>query len=359
MQIQNKKEFIDKISNKLAKYEKVRVQKMLHLILQEAITIVVIYYTFKFGLMAYTHNIDFACFILYLISFLCFGLLFYALHDFNKKFKIFLKKKCRSTIIKAFELDTIKGVYFNLDTLKQSNLFSVFNTYTHDDIIEGTYKDVDYKIAETELISKGNKGALSVFKGIVISFNSNKKIKADTLVTTKGDLNIRNYPPNNKFLLFLLLSSLGVHSFIFLTYFTINIKASIPSIISFIIPFVIFVPVILIQKRKMQDVKLEDVSFDKRFNVYTTDQVEARYILTPTFMEKLKSLETAFGAKNIKCSFFDDQTMFAIPCKKDLFELGSLFKPLNSNKSIENFYNELHSIQQMIDHFKLNEKIGL
>lgn len=359
MQIQNKKEFIDKISKKLVQYEKVRVHKVLRLILQEAITIVVMYYAFKFGTMAYTYNIDFIGFILYLISFLGFGLLFYAPYDFNKKFKIFLKKKCRSTIIKAFELDTIKGSYFNFDTLKQSNLFSVFNTYTHDDIIEGTYKNVDYKIAETELISKGNKGALSIFKGIVISFNSNKKIKADTLVTTKGDLNIRNYPPNNKFLLFLLLSALGVHFFIFLTYLTINIKDSIPSIISFIIPFAIFIPVVLIQKRKMQDVKLEDVSFDKRFNVYTTDQVEARYLLTPTFMEKLKSLETAFGAKNIKCSFFDNQTMFAIPCKKDLFELGSLFIPLSSHKPIEQFYNELNSIQQMIDHFKLNERTGL
>ena len=43
-----------------------------------------------------------------------------------------------------------------------------------------------------------------------------------------------------------------------------------------------------IEKEKLQDVKLEDISFDKRFNVYTKDQVEARYLTTPTFMERLK-----------------------------------------------------------------------
>ena len=45
-----------------------------------------------------------------------------------------------------------------------------------------------------------------------------------------------------------------------------------------------------IEKEKLQDVKLEDISFDKRFNVYTKDQVEARYLTTPTFMERLKNL---------------------------------------------------------------------
>ncbi len=51
--------------------------------------------------------------------------------------------------------------------------------------------------------------------------------------------------------------------------------------------------------------------------------------------------------------------MFAIPTKKDLFELGSLYHSLKSQKQIEEFYNELESIQQMIDHFKLNENTGL
>lgn len=109
----------------------------------------------------------------------------------------------------------------------------------------------------------------------------------------------------------------------------------------------------------MQDVKLEDLSFEKNFNVYTKDQIEARYLLTTAFMERLKNIETAFGTKQIKCSFFDDNIIFAISTKKDLFELCSLFRPFSDTRYIENFYDEIISIQKLIDHFKLSENTGL
>lgn len=56
---------------------------------------------------------------------------------------------------------------------------------------------------------------------------------------------------------------------------------------------------------------------------------------------------------------FEDNIMFAISTNKDLFELGSLYKSLKSKISIEEFYNEIHSIQEMINHLKLDEKLGL
>ena len=129
-----------------------------------------------------------------------------------------------------------------------------------------------------------------------------------------------------------------------------------------VFPVIIILSIALVvyyKKKKMQNVKLEDLTFDKKFNVYTQDQIEARYLLTPAFMERLKSLETSFGTKNIKCSFFEDNIMFAISTNKDLFELGSLYKSLKSKISIEEFYNEIHSIQEMINHLKLDEKLGL
>jgi hypothetical protein len=76
-------------------------------------------------------------------------------------------------------------------------------------------------------------------------------------------------------------------------------------------------------------------------------------------MEKLYNLKTVFGAKNIKCSFFDDNLMIAIDTQRDLFELGSLFKPIKDTVSIERFYDEITAIFDMIDYFKLNEKIYL
>jgi len=42
-------------------------------------------------------------------------------------------------------------------------------------------------------------------------------------------------------------------------------------------------------------VKLEDPRFSSRFRVYSSDQVEARYILTPRLMERLLELESSLG----------------------------------------------------------------
>ena len=112
-------------------------------------------------------------------------------------------------------------------------------------------------------------------------------------------------------------------------------------------------------ERRLQKIKLEDLNFDKKFNVYSEDQIEARYHVTTAFMDRLQNLQTAFGTKNIKCSFFNDKVMFAISTSKDLFEIGNLFVQLTDKKQIEKFYAELSSVYNMIDYFKLAEKTGL
>ena len=109
----------------------------------------------------------------------------------------------------------------------------------------------------------------------------------------------------------------------------------------------------------LDEVKLEDPKFAKRFNVYSSDQVEARYLVTPSFMERFQNLNTAFGAKKAKCSFYDDKIMFAISTNKNLFEVGSIWRSLEDPKTLNQLFDELYSIYSMIDYFKLDQKIGL
>ena len=45
----------------------------------------------------------------------------------------------------------------------------------------------------------------------------------------------------------------------------------------------------------LRKVGLEDPHFEKIFEVFGDDQVEARAILTPVFMEELVALETAYA----------------------------------------------------------------
>ena len=99
--------------------------------------------------------------------------------------------------------------------------------------------------------------------------------------------------------------------------------------------------------------------FDKRFKIHAQDQVEARYLITTGFMERLNELKLAFGTRNIKCSFFDNKVMIAIQTHRDLFELGSLYKRCPNEKDIKRFYEEMLSIQKLIMHLKLTNKTGL
>lgn len=112
-------------------------------------------------------------------------------------------------------------------------------------------------------------------------------------------------------------------------------------------------------EERLDEVKLEDPKFCKKFNAYSSDQVEARYLLTTAFIERFQNLNTAFGAKKAKCSFYGDKIMFAISTNKNLFEVRSLFKSLEKPGAVNQFYNELVSIYSMIDYFKLDEKVGL
>ena len=89
------------------------------------------------------------------------------------------------------------------------------------------------------------------------------------------------------------------------------------------------------------------------------DEVEARYLLTPTFIEKFSKLKKVMKADTVKCSFYNNSIMIAVRSEKDFFELGNLFKNVSDLSTIENFYRDISIIFELIEYFKLDVKIGL
>ena len=73
--------------------------------------------------------------------------------------------------------------------------------------------------------------------------------------------------------------------------------------------------------------RMEDPVFEKKFVVYTEDDIEARYILTPKLMHTMVSLTERFrkGASRIAFAFMDSNVYVAIPISgsRDLFEMPS------------------------------------
>ena len=101
-------------------------------------------------------------------------------------------------------------------------------------------------------------------------------------------------------------------------------------------------------QRGMDRAGLEDPVFEKAFEVYTTDQVEARYLLTPAFMERLVALETAFRGKKLRCAFSDGDMMLCLE-GDDLFDTGSMFNRLDDPERMRSILNDFSSIFYLLD----------
>ncbi len=114
-----------------------------------------------------------------------------------------------------------------------------------------------------------------------------------------------------------------------------------------------------LKREKMSEVELEDPEFSKKFVVYSTDQIEARYLITTAFMERFKQVEDAFDADFSYCSFSGKSIYIAPHTGRDMFNLCSLVKPIVNREQFETLFNEFASILAMVDHFKLDKKLGL
>tara|TARA_R110002072_G_scaffold35279_1_gene104667 strand:+ start:457 stop:1443 length:987 start_codon:yes stop_codon:yes gene_type:complete len=104
--------------------------------------------------------------------------------------------------------------------------------------------------------------------------------------------------------------------------------------------------------KKMERVRLVDPTFEKIFEVYSTDQVMSRYLLTPSFMERLLSLETAMKGKKVRAAFDErhggGELLIAVETG-NLFEPGSMFKPLNDDGRVRNLIDEIDMVTGMVD----------
>lgn len=273
----------------------------------------------------------------------------------NKNFCKLLKNHFRYKLCTAFgNMEWTQGDRGISDNaLVLSDLFAVFNTRSCDDMFKGNVKGVNFTISETCLrqINKASRynSVVTIFKGVIINFDVNKTVKNKTIITSKKDKNIRG-------------TNLGIYTIIFSFGVQFAFSREFGLLILIMVGAVIYglcSKLVSGKKEKLAEIKLEDAEFNRRYNVFSSDEIEGRYLVTPAFMERFKNLETAFGSKLSKCSFYGNSLMFAISTNKNLFEIGNLYHKLDDPKQFENFFNELSSILVLIDYFKLDEKTGI
>lgn len=309
----------------------------------------------------------FICAIIVIISSGIIFLYFINLPKKSKSFATTVKKHCLKKILQVFEdIQWYNCSTISNDTIMRSGLFIDYNTREDDDRFYGKHNGVPFKIIETHLWYQGDKQndfSIGEFKGVIIEFENNKFTTNRTIIQTKGTLTAKQEPFFGIFVL-----SLFFIPTLILYFYNISFSVGIQSVGYVLLASILILlfPYAIIKhlnarnnEEQLNKVTLEDVTFNKRFDVYSSDQTEARYMITTAFMERFYNIKTAFKAKNIKCSFIENKLIVAFQTNKDLFEFGSLFKSLESPKAINELYNELSSILQMVEYFKLDEKTRL
>ena len=101
--------------------------------------------------------------------------------------------------------------------------------------------------------------------------------------------------------------------------------------------------------------RMDDAEFERYFRVYATDQIEARYALTPSLMESLKLLKIRFH-RPINIVLTGDKICMAIRTGRDNFE-PDLRRPL-VGKGANRFYkDEIGGFLRIVEELRLNRKI--
>lgn len=121
------------------------------------------------------------------------------------------------------------------------------------------------------------------------------------------------------------------------------------------------------QEYPSEPVKLEDPTFEKLFAVYSTDQVEARYILSTSLMQRLVEhcqvvWDSETGAPRssiLAIAFANSSVHIAVSTFKNYFEPPSIFQnsTVMTLKDMETYLLDLKLAEDIVETLNLNVRI--
>ncbi len=96
------------------------------------------------------------------------------------------------------------------------------------------------------------------------------------------------------------------------------------------------------------NVGLVSSEFERAFEAWSTDQVEARELLDPVVLERFQALETLFRGKNLRAAFVDGALLIALETG-DSLSMGTMFRKLNDPRRVERILEEFDVIFDLVD----------
>ena len=233
-----------------------------------------------------------------------------------KRYSSNFKDQVIDKIIEFFEpnLNYIKEGYISESEFEDSQLFNGYNRYSGDDLVEGEIIDEEY------LAKTGKKRSTRIkFSELTVTHVSGTGKDRKVVTIFKGMFYISDF---NK-------------SFNSYTQILPNYKSNF--------------------FRRGEKVKLEDIEFEKYFEVYGQDQIESRYILSPSLMKRIVEFKLKTD-KELHIAFKNNKIYVAITYYKDLFE-PSIFKTLSDFENIKEYFEDLETVISIVRELNLNLRI--
>jgi len=107
--------------------------------------------------------------------------------------------------------------------------------------------------------------------------------------------------------------------------------------------------------RKGELIRMDDPAFEKQFAIYSTDEQECRYILSPSLMQRI--LELNKKTNNAIClSFRNSNVYIAYTFTKNLFE-PRIFSPSLKTEDVQLLMNLIELMSGVVEDLNLNTRI--
>lgn len=106
---------------------------------------------------------------------------------------------------------------------------------------------------------------------------------------------------------------------------------------------------------KSYNILMDNALFNDKFKVFSDNPINAMYILTPIFLEKIANLTKNFG-DNIKINFKNSKIYIHIEGKYDHFE-PDIYKSAITNNPAKNILDEINALLDIVEILVLNSKI--
>ncbi len=233
-----------------------------------------------------------------------------AKQEYIRRFKKEMVKGLLSEVFDDLTFDPDGGI--SREVIRNTKMICMGNVYRSEDYVRAKYKGIGFEQSDVVIQnettdSDGNTQTTTYFRGRWMVFEFNKEFFSDLQVRQKG--------------------------------FSYSTRKS---------------GWFVNKQDRMNPVKMEDMEFNKLFDVYSNNPHEAYYILTPHIMDSIKNIQRHTKGKILFC-FVKKKLHVAVNNNEDSFE-APIFSRLDT-RMLDKIKQEISIITRFADQLNLDRNI--